>query len=165
MPRRIENLTALASLIGQEVAVSQWRAVTQADIDAFAQGTGDHQWIHVDPTRAAQDSPFGTTIAHGFLTLALLPRLMTDCIVLDGVALAINYGINRMRLPAPVASGSRVRARFELLSLRSCGKATHATWACTVEREGHPRPVCVAEWLMHYVPEPVADGAAGSPAT
>lgn len=151
-PRHIENLTELATLVGTEVAVSDWRLVTQSDIDAFAQGTGDHQWIHVDPERAARESPFGAPIAHGFLTLSLLPRLMSDCIELGGVVLAINYGINRMRLPAPVPSGSRVRGRFELRSLRTTPKAAGATWNCTVECSEHGRPVCVAEWLMHYVP-------------
>ena len=156
-PRRIESLAELATLIGTEVAVSDWRLVTQGDIEAFAQGTGDHQWIHVDPERATRESPFGTTIAHGFLTLSLLPRLMSDCVELGGIALAINYGINRMRLPAPVPSGSQVRGRFELNSLRSTRKATHATWTCTVECSGHKRPVCVAEWLMHYVPSTTHD--------
>ena len=156
-PRRIESLAELATLVGTEVAVSDWRLVSQADIEAFAQGTGDHQWIHVDPERAARESPFGITIAHGFLTLSLLPRLMSDCVELGGIAFAINYGINRMRLPAPVASGSQVRGRFELSSLRATRKAAHATWTCTVECSGQERPVCVAEWLMHYVPQSAQD--------
>ncbi len=155
--RRIESLAELATLIGTEVAVSDWRLVSQADIEAFAQGTGDHQWIHVDPERAARESPFGITIAHGFLTLSLLPRLMSDCVELGGIAFAINYGINRMRLPAPVPSGSQVRGRFELSSLRATRKAAHATWTCTVECSGQERPVCVAEWLMHYVPQSAQD--------
>ncbi len=154
MPRRIKNLAELGTLVGEDVAVSDWRVVPQQDIDAFALGTGDHQWIHVDPERARHESPFGTTIAHGFLTLSMLPRLMADSIEVGGIALAINYGIDRMRLPAPVPSGSRVRARFHLQSLRNLGKAAQATWSCTVECEGAARPVCVAEWLIHYVPTP-----------
>ncbi len=155
MTRYIENLAALAALaalVGQEIAVSPWREVTQADIDAFARGTGDTQWIHVDPERAARESPFGTAIAHGFLTMSLLPRLMFDAITIDGIALAINYGLNRVRLPAPVPSGSRVRARFSLLSLEPAGPAMQAAWTCEKEREGGDKPVCVAEWLMRYIP-------------
>ncbi len=157
MARRIENLTALSALVGQEIAVSPWREISQADIDAFAQGTGDAQWIHVDPERAARESPFGVAIAHGFLTLSLLSRLMFDAIDVGGIALAINYGLNRVRLPAPVPSGSRVRARFTLVSLEPAGNAMQATWACEMEREGSDKPVCVAEWLMRYVPAPPAD--------
>lgn len=152
MTRVVENLTALAALVGQEIATSPWREISQADIDAFAQGTGDTQWIHVDPERATRESPFGTTIAHGFLTISLLPRLMFDAIDIGGIALAINYGLNRVRLPAPVPSGSRVRARFVLVSLEPAGKAMQAVWACEMEREGSDKPVCVAEWLMRYIP-------------
>ena len=152
MTRYIENLAALAALVGQEIAVSPWRDVTQADINAFAQGTGDSQWIHVDPERAARESPFGTAIAHGFLTISLLPRLMFDAIAIDGIALAVNYGLNRVRLPAPLPSGSRVRARFSLLSLEPAGTAMQAAWTCEMEREGGDKPVCVAEWLMRYIP-------------
>ena len=152
MTCHIENLTALAALVGQEVATSPWREISQADIDSFAQGTGDHQWIHVDPERAVRESPFGTPIAHGLLTISLLPRLMFDAIELGDIALAINYGLNRVRLPAPVPSGSRVRARFTLVSLEPAGNAMQATWACEMEREGSDKPVCVAEWLMRYIP-------------
>lgn len=152
MTCRIENLTALAALVGQEIATSPWREVSQADIDAFARGTGDDQWIHVDPERAVRESPFGTTIAHGFLTISLLPRLMFDAIDLGGIALAINYGLNRVRLPAPVPSGSRVRARFTLVSVEPAGSAMQAAWLCEMEREGSDKPVCVAEWLMRYIP-------------
>ncbi len=152
MTRYIENLAALAALVGQEIAISPWREVTQADIDAFARGTGDTQWIHVDPERAARESPFGTAIAHGFLTISLLPRLMFDAIAIDGIALAINYGLNRVRLPAPVPSGSRVRARFRLISLDTSDHAVQATWSCEMEREGSDKPVCVVEWLMRYIP-------------
>lgn len=150
--RHVESPAALVALIGEEVAVSDWREISQADIDAFAQGTGDLQWIHVDPERAAKESPFGTTIAHGFLTLSLLSRLMGDSLDIGGVALAINYGINRMRLPAPVRSGSRVRARFTLMSLQPSDRAVQATWSCRMECEGQVRPVCTAEWLIRYIP-------------
>ncbi|MCX7557113.1 MaoC family dehydratase [Xanthomonadaceae bacterium JHOS43] len=150
--RRIENLAMLAELVGQEVGVSDWRRISQADIDAFALGTGDDQWIHVDPERAARESPFGVAIAHGFLTISLLPRLMFDSIDLGGISLAINYGLNKVRLPAPVPVGSRLRAHFSLVSLEPAGTAVQAIWQCTVEREGGDKPVCVAEWLMRYVP-------------
>lgn len=152
--RRIQSIAALASLLGEEVGVSDWRTVGQADIDAFAQGTGDAQWIHVDPERAARESPFGSAIAHGFLTISMLPRLMFESIEIDGIALAINYGLNRVRLPAPVPVNSRVRARFVLIGLEPAGPATQATWQCTMEREGSDKPVCVAEWLVRYIPTP-----------
>ena len=153
MARRIENLPALGALIGEEIAIGPWRRITQADIDGFAHATGDSQWIHIDPERAARHSPFRSTIAHGFLTLSLLPRLMSEAIDVGGLRMAINYGLDKVRLPAPVPVESRVRARFVLDALEPAGNAFQATWICTVEREGSDKPVCVAEWLVRYVPE------------
>jgi acyl dehydratase len=133
---------------GQELGPSRWLEVTQERIDAFADATDDHQFIHVDPERAAQ-GPFGTTIAHGYLTLSLLIPLWNDVYRHDGTG--INYGLNRLRFPAPVPSGSRIRARFRVDALDEIPGGAQATIAATVEREGHEKPVCVAELLLRLL--------------
>jgi acyl dehydratase len=133
---------------GQELGPSRWLEVTQERIDAFADATDDHQFIHVDPERAAQ-GPFGTTIAHGYLTLSLLIPLWNDVYRHDGTG--INYGLNRLRFPAPVPSGSRIRARFRVDALDEIPGGAQATIAATVEREGHEKPVCVAELILRLL--------------
>lgn len=133
---------------GQELGPSRWLEVTQERIDAFADATDDHQFIHVDPERAAQ-GPFATTIAHGYLTLSLLIPLWNDVYRHDGTG--INYGLNRLRFPAPVPSGSRIRARFRVEALDEIPGGAQATIAATVEREGHEKPVCVAELLLRLL--------------
>jgi len=133
---------------GQELGPSRWLEVTQERIDAFADATDDHQFIHVDPERAAQ-GPFGTTIAHGYLTLSLLIPLWNDVYRHDGTG--INYGLNRLRFPAPVPSGSRIRARFRVDALDQIPGGAQATIAATVEREGHEKPVCVAELILRLL--------------
>ena len=133
---------------GQELGPSRWLEVTQERIDAFADATDDHQFIHVDPERAAQ-GPFGTTIAHGYLTLSLLIPLWNDVYQHDGTG--INYGLNRLRFPAPVPSGSRIRARFRVDALDEIPGGAQATIAATVEREGHEKPVCVAELILRLL--------------
>ena len=137
--------------VGQEVAVSDWTAVTQERIDQFADATGDHQWIHVDQARAKQ-SPFQTTIAHGFLTLSLISMMLRNAVNPTGLRMAINYGLNRVRFVAPVPSGARIRGRFTLAGIEEAGGAIQATWSATIERDGGDRPVCVAEWLVRYYP-------------
>ena len=137
--------------VGEEIAVGDWLEMTQDRIDQFAESTGDRQWIHVDPVRAAQ-SPFKTTIAHGFLTLSLVSALLRNAITITGVRMAINYGLNRVRFATPVPTGSRVRGRFTLAAVEQTGGSTQATWAVTVEREGEQKPACVAEWLVRYYP-------------
>jgi acyl dehydratase len=137
--------------VGEEIAVGDWLEMTQDRIDQFAESTGDRQWIHVDPVRAAQ-SPFKTTIAHGFLTLSLVSVLLRNAITITGVRMAINYGLNRVRFATPVPTGSRVRGRFTLAAVEQTGGSTQATWAVTVEREGEQKPACVAEWLVRYYP-------------
>src|SRR5688572_10384154 len=131
----INDVRSLRDRIGEEVGVSDWLAITQARIEAFAEVTGDRQWIHVDPERAAADAPLHTTIAHGFLTLALLSALIRDAIELEGLRMAINYGLNRVRFVAPVPSESRVRARFTPASVEDAADGVQVTWQVTVERE------------------------------
>lgn len=151
-PNHIAGLPALVALIGQELGVSDWVLVDQARIQAFADATGDHQWIHLDAARAAMESPYKTTVAHGFLTLSLLPMLAAQAFKMEGVKATINYGLNRVRFPAPAPAGSRLRGRFRLLDVADQGEGRHlATVAATVEVEGQDRPACVAESLRVYV--------------
>ena len=141
---RIEELR---QLLGKEVAVTDWLTVSQERIDAFAGATQDHQWIHVDRERAARESPYGTTVAHGFLSLSLLPYLLGQAIEIQGTRLGINYGLNRVRFTGPVPPGSRVRARFGLAAVEDIDRGVQMTWNVTVEREGEAKPVLVAEWI------------------
>lgn len=151
-PNRIAGLPALVALTGQELGISDWVVVDQARIQAFADATGDHQWIHLDAARAAAESPYKTTVAHGFLTLSLLPMLAAQAFKVEGVAATINYGLNRVRFPAPAPAGSRLRGRFRLLDVVDQGEGRYlATVAATVEVEGQDRPACVAESLRVYV--------------
>ena len=135
---------------GLELGPSEWRTIDQARIDAFAGATDDPQWIHVDPERAA-GGPFGTTIAHGYLTLALLVPFSYELLAVEDVELTLNYGLNRVRFPAPVPVGSRVRARFRVESVEPVAGATQVTMAATVEREGAEKPVCAAELVFRYL--------------
>ena len=149
MPARvITSVGELKGLVGREVAVSDWLPVSQELINAFADTTGDRQWIHVDAERARTESPYGTTVAHGFLTLALLSRLHGQAVqVRADFSRAINYGFNRIRFPAPVPSGSRVRSRSTLQAAEEIDGGVQLTWAVAVEVEGQPKPALVAEWL------------------
>jgi acyl dehydratase len=145
------DVRTLRDRVGQEIAVGEWTTVSQAQIDRFAEATGDRQWIHIDRERAARDSPFKTTIAHGFLTLSLLSAFLRDAIEFDGVRIAINYGLNKVRFVSPVPSGSRVRARIVAAAVEEAGGgATQVTWSITVERESADKPACVAEWIVRY---------------
>jgi acyl dehydratase len=151
---QIDDVRALQTRIGEEIAVSDWFEISQQRIDQFAAATGDSQWIHVDPARAAVDSPFKTTIAHGFLTLSLLSSLIRDAMTFSGVRMAINYGLNRVRFIAPVPSGARVRARITAAAVAETGDSVQVTWGVTVERERGDKPCCVAEWIVRYYPSP-----------
>jgi acyl dehydratase len=134
--------------VGQEVGVSDWFEVTQAQIDAFAEVSQDHQWIHVDLERAERESPFGTTVAHGFLTLSLLSHLHSQAVQIRGkVRMSLNYGLNRVRFTSVVRSGARIRARSVLQELIEIPDGVRLVWAVTVEIEGSPKPALVAEWL------------------
>ena len=142
----------LPKYVGKEVGASEWVKIDQDRINKFADATGDHQWIHVDAARAATESPFKTTIAHGFLTLALVSLLLRGTMNPTGLRLAINYGLNRVRFPSPVPAGSRVRGRFTVGAVERVAEAIQVTWQVTVEREGSDKPCCVAEWLVRYYP-------------
>src|SRR3954470_22353097 len=141
-----EGVEGLQSLVGQEIGPSEWRTVTQEDIDRFAELSGDDQWIHVDVERAEKESPFGTTVAHGNLTLSLIDGLRKDLIASSGFALGVNYGWNKVRFPAPVPSGSRVRGRAEVVSVDEVGNGWwQVVTRFTVEVEGSGKPACVAD--------------------
>jgi acyl dehydratase len=146
------DVRSLADRVGGELGVSDWLTISQAQINQFADATGDHQWIHVDAARAATDSPFKTTIAHGFLTLSLLSSLIRDAMTFHGLRMAINYGMNRMRFVAPVPAGSRIRARFVPVSVEDASGSVQVTWQVTIEREHSDKPCCVAEWIVRYYP-------------
>lgn len=142
-----DSADALTSAVGQEFGASAWHVVDQDRIDLFARATSDFQWIHVDPRRAA-DGPFGGTIAHGYLTLSLLPLLMAEVVDFANVTMTINYGVNRVRFPAPVPSGSQVRARVALAEAAAVEGGVQATFRVTVESDRAPKPVCVADVVM-----------------
>jgi len=145
------DVRTLRDRVGDQIAVGEWTTISQAQIDRFAEATGDRQWIHIDRDRAARESPFKTTIAHGFLTLSLLSSLLRDAIEFAGVRMAINYGLNKVRFVAPVLSGARVRARIVAGAVEEVGGgAIQVTWSITVERENTEKPACVAEWIVRY---------------
>jgi acyl dehydratase len=144
------DVRTLRDRVGQEITVGQWTTISQAQIDQFAEATGDRQWIHVDAARAAAESPFKTTIAHGFLTLSLLSSFLRDAIQFTGLRMAINYGLNKVRFVSPVPSGSRVRPRIVAGAFEEIGGSIQVTWTISVEREHHDKPACVAEWIVRY---------------
>jgi len=153
MPKRIlDSPDSLRDLIGQEIAVTGWFNVTQERIQQFADATLDHQWIHVDVERARRESPFKAPIAHGFLTLSLLPHFMHEALqIKQGVRLGVNYGLNRVRFVSPVRAGSNIRARITLQSLKDVPPAgVEVVFNATVEVEGSEKPCCVAEWVARY---------------
>lgn len=141
------NLEELAAKVGQEVVVSDWLEVTQERIDLFAEATGDHQWIHVDAERARRESPFGTTIAHGFLTLSLMSHFLNSSLEFGNSKMGVNYGCNRLRFTAPVKAGSRLRARFKLKEFQRIDGGVQMIWDVAMECEGREKPVLVAEWV------------------
>ena len=147
---QIENIAALANYAGKEVGISDWLEVSQERIDQFADASEDRQWIHIDPERAARESPYKTTIAHGFLTLSLLSALARLAISVGGVRMGINYGLNRVRFVSPVRAGARIRGRFTLATVEQIKGGVQSTWNVTVECEGSDKPCCVAEWLVRY---------------
>jgi acyl dehydratase len=149
----VNGIEETKGLIGQEVGPGDWREVTQDDIDAFARLSGDDQWIHVDVERAKDESPFGTTVAHGNLTLSMIDGLRKDLIRSEGFALGVNYGWNKVRFPAPVPSGTRVRARAEVVSVDEAGGGWYQiVTRFTVEVEGNEKPACVAESVGRALP-------------
>jgi acyl dehydratase len=150
-PLVLETLLSLQEFAGREIAVTDWLMMTQERIDQFAETTGDQQWIHVDRERAQRESPYGSTVAHGFLTLSLLSHFMKQAIQFrSGVRMAVNYGLNRVRFPSPVRAGANIRARIGLLSLEEVSDALHAVFSVTMEIENSDKPCCVAEWVVRY---------------
>ncbi len=139
------TLAGMQALVGQHLATSPWVMVDQARINLFAEATGDHQWIHIDVERATKEGPYGAPIAHGFLTLSLLPELGATAMCIDDVKMSINYGLNRVRFTGPVPAGSRVRGVLKLKAYEPIEGGVQMTTEVTIEREGAERPVCVAE--------------------
>jgi acyl dehydratase len=153
MPKRIlDSPDSLKDLIGQELAVTDWFNVTQERIQQFADATLDHQWIHVDVERTRRESPFRAPIAHGFLTLSLLPHFMHEAMeIKQGVRMGVNYGLNHVRFVSPVRAGSNIRARIILVSMKDVSpNAVEAVFNATIEIEGSDKPCCVAEWVARY---------------
>ncbi|MCV7410152.1 dehydratase [Mycobacterium florentinum] len=149
--RTFESVADLAAATGETIGQSDWVTITQEEVNLFADATGDHQWIHVDPERA-KDGPFGKTIAHGFMTLSLLPRLQHEMYTVKGIKLAINYGLNKVRFPSPVPVGSKVRATTTLVGVEDLGNGTvQGTMSTTIEVDGSPKPACVAESIIRYI--------------
>jgi acyl dehydratase len=149
MTRLIHGIDELKTLLGQEVASSGWHTVTQDRINRFADVSGDHQWIHVDEERARRESPYGTTIAHGFLTVSLLSGLMEEAVDIQGTyKMKINYGFNRLRFTGAVPAGSRIRAQYTLNSVKDVEGGAEIAWGVVVEVEGQRKPALVAEWLL-----------------
>ena len=142
--RVFESLDAVRAAVGEVNGFSDWHVVTQEQVNMFAEATGDHQWIHIDPERAAQ-GPFGTTIAHGYLTLSLIPMLASEITRVEGVRMGVNYGLNKVRFPAPVPVGSKVRASSKFIAVEEIPGGLHVVSEVTIEREGGDKPCCVAE--------------------
>ena len=157
---KAHGIEGLRRLVGREIGPSEWREVSQADVNDFARLCGDDQWIHVDVERARRESPFGTTVAHGNLTLSLIDGLRKELLETSGFSLGVNYGWNRVRFPAPVPTGSRVRGRMEVIELEEVGGGWwQAVTRFTVEVDGSDKPACVAESVGRALP---ADGSPGS---
>ena len=144
------DLAGLADRVGQDIGTSDWMVLSQQQINTFADATDDHQWIHVDVARAAIETPFTSTIAHGFLTLSLLSTLLRRTVAVNGSRMAINYGLNRVRFVSPVPAGARIRAQVTLSAITAVEGGWQAAWAITVEREHGDKPCLVAEWLVRY---------------
>jgi acyl dehydratase len=148
-PRVFASPDELKAAVGEQLGWTDWLEIGQERIDAFAEATGDHQWIHVDPERAA-GGPFGGTIAHGFLTLSLIPSLVPAIFRVEGVRMGVNYGVNKVRFPAPVPVGSRLRAGAEVAEVTEAGGGFQVVTRVTIEREGGDKPVCVAETVARF---------------
>ena len=161
-PLLLKSLDDLQNLVGLEIAVTDWFEITQERILKFAEATEDRQWIHLDPHRAKLESPYGATIAHGFLTLSLLSHFSEQALqIQSGVGMIVNYGLNRVRFPTPVPAGSKIRAHFTLQSLKEAGNAHDATFSVVVEVENQSKPGCVAEWVVRYYPNDSAISQSG----
>jgi len=147
---RFAGIEDAKARLGQEIGVSEWMLIEQERVNAFAEVTGDRQWIHVDVERAKRESPFGGPIVHGYLTLSLLARFAQECIEVDGIKLAVNYGLNRVRFASPVKVGSKVRARFVLAAVEEIPGGAQLVWQAVIEIEGGDKPACVAEMVTRW---------------
>ena len=147
---RFAGIADAKTMLGQEIGISDWMLIDQERVNGFALVTGDQQWIHVDVERARRESPFGGPIAHGYLTVSLLAKFAGECIAVDGIRLAVNYGLNRVRFAAPVKVGSRIRARFVLAAVDDIEGGAQMQWQATVEIEGGEKPACIAEMLTRW---------------
>lgn len=146
----LKNPKALSEWVGKEIGVTEWFRVSQERIEQFAEATEDRQWIHVDRAKASKESPYGTTIAHGFLTLSLISHFVKELLQVQKVRLGVNYGLNRVRFPSAVRADSRIRARVALHALKELPDCMEAIYAVTVECEQSEKPACVAEWIVRY---------------
>ena len=146
----VRGIEGMQALLGQEIGPSEWRTVTQEQVNQFAEATGDHQWIHVDVERARKESPFGGPIAHGYLTLSMGPRLVPEVVRVEGVKMGVNYGCDKVRFPAPVPVGAKVRVGVELLDVSDVAGGAQIKMRFTFECEGADKPACVAENLFRY---------------
>ena len=155
--RVIENIAVLTEWIGKEIACSDWMTITQDRVQQFADATGDRQWIHLDQERARRESPYQAAVAHGYLTLSLLPMLIASCLQVDGVRLSINYGVDRVRFPAPVRVNGRIRARLTLDRLDPIEGGLQAYWSATVDIDGESKPACAAQMLSRLYPITTVD--------
>jgi len=150
-PVVLEDVQALKEFVGREIGVTGWLSLTQKRIEQFAEATEDRQWIHLDRERASKESPYGATIAHGFLTLSLVSYFVKEAIqIRGGVRMAVNYGLNRVRFPSPVRSDSKIRARVALQTSKELSAAVEVTYGVTIENEDSDKPCCVAEWVVRY---------------
>ena len=150
-PVVLDDPLALKEFVGREIGVTGWLSLTQKRIEQFAEATEDRQWIHLDRERACRESPYGTTIAHGFLTLSLVSYFVREAIeIRGGVRMAVNYGLNRVRFPSPVRSDSKIRARIAVRTLKELADAVEVTFNVTIESENSDKPCCVAEWVVRY---------------
>lgn len=151
MATKIEGISGLKAAVGTHLGYSDWLEVTQEQVDLFAEATGDHQWIHVD-TERAKAGPFGTTIAHGFLTLSLFPKVMADVVSVEGISMGINYGLDKVRFISPVKVGSKIRIGIELTGVEDVDRGVQVSMTVTYEMEGSAKPACVAHTLTRFYP-------------
>ena len=150
-PVVLDDVQALKGFVGREIGVTGWLSLTHKRIEQFAEATEDRQWIHLDRERASRESPYGATIAHGFLTLSLVSYFVREALqIRGGVRMAVNYGLNRVRFPSPARSESKIRARIAVLALKELSDAVEVTFNVTIESENSDKPCCVAEWVVRY---------------
>ena len=150
-PVVLEDVRALKEFVGREIGITAWLSLTQKRIEQFAEATEDRQWIHLDRDRASRESPYGTTIAHGFLTLSLVSYFVREAIeIRGGVRMAVNYGLDHVRFPSPIRSESKIRARIAVRRLKELSDAVEVTFNVTIESEHSEKPCCVAEWVVRY---------------